>query len=88
METWGNLWLPASFFGPSYAGIVSVALPDFDADQPFTVFFNADERSGVTMVNIYREIQNPPNARVAAIQAAAKALASRFPLNDLPLKKC
>ena len=60
-----------------------------DATQPFTVFFNADERPDVTVVNIYSDVGGPPvNPQVAATQAAARALASRFPLDDLPLKKC
>jgi hypothetical protein len=87
-QMWGNVGVPTAFFGPNYSGIVVVALPDFDGSQPFTVYFNADEKKGVTKVNIYNEVKGPMNAQLAAIQAAAKRLAARFPLNDLPLKKC
>lgn len=87
-QSWGNVGVPTSFFGPDYQGISAVALPDFDASQPFTVYFNADEKKGVTKVSIYSEMKGPMNPQVAKIQAAAKKLASRFPLNDLPLKKC
>ncbi len=87
-QAWDNVGLPASFFGPDYSGISIVALPDFDGEQPFTVYFNADEKKGVTKVNIYSEMRGPMNPQVAAIQAAAKKLATRFPLNDLALKKC
>jgi hypothetical protein len=87
-QSWGNVGVPTSFFGPDYNGISVVALPDFDASQPFTVYFNADEKKGVTKVNIYTEIPGPTNPQLAKIQAAAKKLATRFPLNDVPLKKC
>ena len=87
-QSWGNVGVPTSFFGPDYQGISVVALPDFDASQPFTVYFNVDEMKGVTKVSIYSEMKGPMNAAVAKIQAAAKKLATRFPLNDLPLKKC
>jgi hypothetical protein len=87
-QAWGNVGVPTSFFGPDYKGISAVALPDFDKDQPFTVYFNADEKRGVTIVEIYSEMKGPMNAQVAAIQAAAKKLAARFPLNKVPLKKC
>jgi hypothetical protein len=87
-QTWGNVGVPTTFFGPDYTGISVVALPDFDASQPFTVYFNVDEKKGVTTVNIYSEMRGPMNPQVAAIQAAARKLAARFPLNDVPLKKC
>jgi len=87
-QTWGNVGVPTTFFGPDYTGISVVALPDFDASQPFTAYFNADEKKGVTKVNIYNEMRGPMNPQVAAIQAAARKLAARFPLNDVPLKKC
>jgi hypothetical protein len=87
-QSWGNVGVPTSFFGPDYQGISAVALPDFDASQPFTVYFNVDEKKGVTKVSIYSEMKGPMNPQVAKIQAAAKKLAARFPLNDLPLKKC
>jgi hypothetical protein len=87
-QTWGNVGVPTAFFGPDYTGIASDLLPDFDATQPFTVYVNADEKKGVVRVSIYQEMRGPLNPKVAAIQAAAKTLAARFPLNDLPLKKC
>lgn len=87
-QTWGNVGVPTSFFGPDYKGISAVALPDFDGDQPFTVYFNADEKKGITKVSIYIDMGKPRDAAVARIQAAAKALATRFPLDDVPLRKC
>ena len=87
-QTWGNVGVPASFFGPDYRGISVVALPDFDTTQPFTVYFNADEKKGVTRVEIFVEMQGRLNPQVAALQAAARRLALRFPLNNLPLRRC
>ena len=87
-QTWGGVGVPSGFFGPDYMGIIVVALPDFEDTQPFTVFFNADEMKGVTKLSIYFEMQGRLNPQLAAIQAAAKQLATRFPLNDIPLKKC
>jgi hypothetical protein len=87
-QSWGNVGVPTSFFGPDYQGISAVALPDYDGSQPFTVYFNADEKRGVTKVNIYVEMKGPMNPKAAKFQAAAKKLATRFPINDLPLKKC
>jgi hypothetical protein len=87
-QSWGNVGVPTTFFGPDYNGISVVALPDFDGSQPFTVYFNADEKKGVTKVSIYTEAPVSRNPGLAKIQAAAKKLASRFPLNDAPLKRC
>ena len=87
-QTWGNVALPASFFGPEYKGISQVALPDFDGAQPFTVYFNDSEKKGVTRVEIYVEMKGVTNPQTLKLQAAAKRLATRFPLNNMPLKKC
>ncbi len=67
-----------------------VAMPEIDSgNSPFTVYFNADEKRGVTRVEIYQEIKGPQNSQVKAIQAANKKLAARFPeLNLKPLKHC
>jgi hypothetical protein len=87
-QTWNNVALPTSYFGPDYRGISVVAIPDFDNSQPFLVYFNADEKKGVTKVEIYVEMKGNTNPEVARIQAAAKRLATRFPLNNMPLRKC
>jgi hypothetical protein len=87
-QTWGNVGVPTSFFGPDYAGITTVLLPDFDGLAPFTVYVNADEQKGVVKVSIYHEMAGQLPPAVVAMQAAAKKLAARFPLSDVPLKKC
>ena len=65
-----------------------VAIPDFDRTQPFTVYFNENEKKGVTRVEIYVPMQGPTNPQLAKIQGAAKALATRFPVNNVLLKHC
>ena len=87
-QTWGNVAIPSGYFGPEYRGISVVAIADFDGTQPFTVYFNENEKKGVARVEIYTPMQGPMNPVVAKTQAAAKALASRFPVNNMPMKQC
>jgi hypothetical protein len=89
-QSYGNLFMSASYFGPDYSGISKVVVPDSDTnDPPFMVFFNADEKKGVTKLDIYTEGPVSPHAALAAQQLAHKKLAQRFsPLNNNPLKKC
>jgi hypothetical protein len=87
--SYGDIAIAHSFFGPDYQGISLAAFPEINSgNPPFTVFFNADEKKGVTKLDIYQEIKGPVSAQVKSIQAAAKKLAQRFPLNSIPLKKC
>jgi len=86
---YGDLGLSSSYFGNDYQGITVVYLPELNSNNPpFTVFFNADEKKGLTKVDIYTEMPGPMNAPGKALQSAAKKLATRFPLNKIPLKKC
>jgi hypothetical protein len=87
-QTYDDLGVTYSYFGPEYQGPSFVSIPHFNTDQPFTVFFNADDQKGVTKLDIYQKIEGPQNPQIAAMQAAAKKLAERFPLNGVPLKKC
>jgi hypothetical protein len=87
--TFGDLAIPTSYFGPDYNGISTVVVPEISGnDPPFNVFFNHDEKKGVTLVDIYTETPLSKNAVLAAMQMAHKKLAQRFPLNAIPLKKC
>jgi hypothetical protein len=87
--SYGDIGITHTYFGPEYQGISFVAIPELNSgNSPFTVFFNADEKKGVTRVDIYQEIKGPMNAQLKAIQQAAKKLAERFPLNSVALKKC
>ncbi len=86
---YGDLGTTATYFGDSYQGISVVFLPELNGgNPPFTVFFNADEKKGVTKVDIYTYMPGPLNAPGKVTQAAAKKLATRFPVNRIPLKKC
>lgn len=86
---YGDLGTTASYFGDSYQGISVVFLPELNGgNPPFTIFFNADEKKGVTKVDIYTYMPGPLNAPGKVAQAAAKKLATRFPVNKIPLKKC
>ena len=86
---YGDIAIAHSFLGPDYDGITVVAIPEINSENyPFTVYFNADEQPGVTRLDLYQEMEGPMNAQVAAIQAAAKGLAERYPLNAVPLKRC
>ena len=88
-QSYGDIAIARTFFGPDYQGISVVCMPEFNSgNPPFTVYFNADEKKGTTRVEIYQEIKGPGNPQVDAIQAAAKELAERFSLNQMPLKKC
>jgi hypothetical protein len=87
--SYGHLETTATYFGNEYNGISVVFLPELNSgNPPFTVFFNAGEKKGVTKVDIYTEMPGPMNAPGRALQAAAKKLATRFPVNKIPLKKC
>lgn len=88
-QSYGDIGIALSFFGPEYQGISLVAMPELNSGEPpFNVHFNADEEKGVTKLAIYAEIKGSTNPAVAAIQARAKKLAERFPLNGMALKKC
>lgn len=87
--SYGDIAIAHSYFGPEYTGISVVAIPEFNSgDNPFTVFFNADEERGVTKVHIYQEMKGVTIPAVLAIQERARKLAERFPVNFLALEKC
>ena len=87
-QTYGGLGVPTSYFGPDYRGISVVAIADFEGAQPFTVYFNDNDKKGVTRVEIYVPMPAATNPQIAKMQSAAKALATRFPINNVPLKQC
>jgi hypothetical protein len=64
-------------------------MPDSNSnDPPFMALFNHDEKKGVALLDIYTPGPVSPHAVLAAMQMAHKKLAQRFPLNQMPLKKC
>jgi hypothetical protein len=89
--SFGNLAWPTGYFGPDYTGISAVAIPDGDTgNQLFTIYFNADEKPGVTRILFEEGVERPePQFQAyAEVFRKAKALKKRFPLGDLDLKRC
>ena len=87
-QEYGDLELASGYFGPDYDGIQQVAIAEFNGDQPFRATFNANEKKNAVVLEIYTEMQGVSNPAVLAIQAKAKRLSQRFPLNNVVLKKC
>ena len=88
-ETFDDIALPTQYFGPDYTGISVVAVPEISSSEPpFQVFFNWNEKKGETQVHIYQEMPGQPHPAYAAVIAAAKKRAERFPLNMTTLKRC
>ena len=87
-QTYDDVGVTYSYFGPEYQGPSFVSIPHFNSDQPFTVYFNADDQKDVTKLDIYTKIEGPGNPQLDALQAAAKKLQARFPIDHVPLKKC
>ncbi len=87
--TYGDLAIARTFFGPDYVGISVVLMPEFNSgNSPFTVYFNADEKRGVTKLDIFFAMDARNNPVLQTLQDASRALAARFPLNDTPLRRC
>lgn len=87
--SYGDIAWPTEYFGRDYTGIVVTGIPEFESgNSPFTIFFNADEQKGMTKLSILQGEETPGNAQYNAIVRAAKKLNQRFPLDNVPLKKC
>ena len=92
--SYGDVHMAASYFDqgptqPPYSGISKAVMPDSTKnDPPFMAFFNYEEKKGVAQLDIYTAGPVSPHAALAAQQMAHKKLAQRFPLNNIPLKKC
>lgn len=78
------------YFPPGYRGIMAVAITEFSGQQPVNATFNLREKKGVAVVEFAPVIpgkgnpqQNAYNARISKLN-----LAKRFPLHNVPLKKC
>ena len=78
------------YFPPGYNGIMAVLLTEFSGDQPAVVTFNPGERKGVAQLDYAPVIPGKGNAMQAKYNAhiSKLALARRFPLDKVPLKKC
>lgn len=79
-----------AYFGPDYRGVMAVAITEFDGDQPVTMTFNASEKKGVAQAELASPIGGNVNAYGKALNArlAKLNLVKRFPLHQVPLKKC
>jgi hypothetical protein len=79
------------YWGPDYQGIQVVLIAEFDGQQPVTAIFNAEEKKGIAQVSFSPVMPgaagNVPmtayNKRITELN-----LAKRFPLHEVPLKKC
>jgi hypothetical protein len=78
------------FFGPDYRGISAVAITEFDKDQPVQMYFNYNEKRGAAQAELASPIAGNVNAIGKAMNARLSKLnlVKRFPLHQVPLKKC
>jgi hypothetical protein len=79
------------FFPPDYKGIQAVAITEFSGNQPLSATFNHGEKKGVAIVEMAMPGPDRPGAAAAnAMNAQFRKLnlAKRFPLHQVPLKKC
>jgi hypothetical protein len=79
------------YWAPDYQGIEAVLITEFEGQQPVTAVFNAGEKKGVAQVS-FAPVQ--PGAAGNALMTAYNKritelnLVRRFPLHEVPLKKC
>ena len=82
---------PSDYSGRTTRGIQRVAIAEFEGAQPVTATFNLNEKKGVlqlelavpTPANPANKVATAANARLAKLN-----LRKRFPLQNVPLKKC
>jgi len=91
-ESLGGLEMAGpGYFPPDYKGILAVAITEFSGDQPLSATFNHGEKKGVALVEMaIAGPDRPGNAILNAMNAHFRKLnlAKRFPLHQVPLKKC
>ena len=91
-ESLGSLEMAGpGFFPPDYMGIQAVAITEFSGDQPLIATFNHAEKKGVAIVEFaIAGPDRPGNAVLNKMNAHFRKLnlAKRFPLHQVPLKKC
>lgn len=92
MESFGGIEMAGpSYFGPDYAGIQRVLISEFEGAQPLTATFNVNEKKGVGQLELGVPTPAHPANKVAAASNARLAklsLRTRFPLQNVPLKRC
>jgi hypothetical protein len=79
-----------AYFPPGYRGIMAVLFTEFSGDQPVILHFNADEKKGVARAEFAALTPGTPTPQLKAYNAhiAKLNLAKRFPLQNMPLKRC
>jgi hypothetical protein len=90
-ESFGGIEMAGpGYFGPDYRGISAVAIAELDKDAPVQMVFNYNEKKGVAQADMASPIAGNVNAVGKALNArlAKLNLVKRFPLNQVPLKKC
>jgi hypothetical protein len=92
MESFAGIEMAGpSYFGPDYNGIQAVLITEFEGAQPVTATFNVNEKKGVAQLELGVPTPAHPANKVAAASNARLAklgLRKRFPLQNVPLKKC
>jgi hypothetical protein len=78
------------YHAPGYRGIEIVAITEFSGHQPVTATFNASEKKGVGRLDYSPVMPGKPTSQLNAYNARISKLnlAKRFPLNNVPLKRC
>ena len=92
MESFAGIEMAGpSYFGPDYNGIQAVLITEFEGAQPVTAMFNVNEKKGVAQLELGVPTPAHPANKVAAASNARLAklnLRKRFPLQNVPLKRC
>ena len=78
-----------AYFPPGYRGIMAVLFTEFSGHQPVAATFNVGEKKGVAEVR-FAPVQHGTAPALKAYNAHISKLnlAKRFPLDNVPLKKC
>jgi hypothetical protein len=91
-ESLGGLEMAGpGYFPPDYKGIQAIAITEFSGNQPLLATFNHGEKKGVALVEMAVPGPDRPGAAASnAMYAYFRKLnlAKRFPLHQVPLKKC
>jgi len=90
-ESFGGIEMAGpGYFAPNYNGIMAVLLTEFEGDQPVTATFNVREKRGTAQVEFAPVQPGKANAQLARYNAhiSKLALAKRFALHQVPLKRC
>jgi hypothetical protein len=92
MESFGGVEMAGpAYFPPGYRGIQAVAYAEFSGDQPMPITFNLRGKKGMAQVEfspITRSPRPSPIDRALNAHLTKSNLAKRFPLDQVPLRRC